>query len=86
MKHLLIIIFVFGLSLHGMCQSDTADQYSSAFIEGFDDSYRGTESIRAMFYNLENLFDIYDDTLKNDESFLPEGDHHWGSYKYYQKI
>ena len=25
------------------------------------------------FYNLENLFDIYDDPAKNDEEFLPDG-------------
>ena len=24
------------------------------------------------FYNLENLFDIYDDPAKNDAEFLPE--------------
>ena len=29
--------------------------------------------VRLMFYNVENLFDIYDDTLKNDNEFLPEG-------------
>ena len=25
------------------------------------------------FYNLENLFDVYNDPVKNDEEFLPEG-------------
>ena len=25
------------------------------------------------FYNLENLFDTYNDPVKNDEEFLPEG-------------
>ena len=25
------------------------------------------------FYNLENLFDIYDDPAKNDNEFLPDG-------------
>ena len=25
------------------------------------------------FYNLENLFDIYDDPVKNDQQFLPDG-------------
>ena len=24
------------------------------------------------FYNLENLFDVYNDPVKNDEEFLPE--------------
>lgn len=41
---------------------------------------------RIMFYNCENLFDVYNDTLINDEEFLPEGDKHWNSSKYYHKL
>ncbi len=26
-----------------------------------------------MFYNVENLFDIYDDSLTDDNDFLPTG-------------
>ncbi len=40
--------------------------------------------MRIMFYNAENLFDTYDDSLKRDEDFTPEGAKHW-SYKKYQK-
>ena len=29
------------------------------------------------FYNLENLFDVYDDPVKNDEEFLPDGTNKW---------
>jgi len=43
-------------------------------------------NMRIMFYNVENLFDTFDDTLKIDESFLPKGDHYWTSNKYYKKI
>ena len=38
------------------------------------------------FYNLENLFDIYDDPLKNDEEFLPEGKNQWTETKYLKKV
>ncbi|MCK5169050.1 MAG: hypothetical protein KAQ75_04145, partial [Bacteroidales bacterium] len=38
------------------------------------------------FYNVENLFDTFDDSLKNDEEFLPEGDRFWNNYKYYSKL
>jgi Endonuclease/Exonuclease/phosphatase family len=41
---------------------------------------------RIMFYNCENLFDTYDDTLKNDDEFLPDGAKFWSSYKYYEKL
>ncbi|NOZ33915.1 MAG: endonuclease [Chlorobi bacterium] len=43
-------------------------------------------NMRLMFYNCENFFDTYDDTLKIDESFLPTGDHHWTLSKYYKKV
>ena len=39
-----------------------------------------------MFYNTENLFDTKDDTLKNDDEFLPEGDRHWDNYRFYKKL
>lgn len=38
------------------------------------------------FYNLENLFDIYDDPEKNDKDFLPDGSFHWDSTKYANKL
>jgi hypothetical protein len=41
---------------------------------------------RIMFYNCENLFDCIDDTLKNDEEFLPDGKRYWTKGKYYDKL
>lgn len=38
------------------------------------------------FYNLENLFDIYNDPAKNDEEFLPEGKNKWTAEKYAKKV
>lgn len=38
------------------------------------------------FYNLENLFDIYDDPVKNDAEFLPEGKNKWTEAKYRKKL
>lgn len=38
------------------------------------------------FYNLENLFDVYDDPAKNDEEFLPEGANKWTQAKYEKKL
>ena len=34
------------------------------------------------FYNLENLFDTVDDTLINDEEFLPSGARAWTEERY----
>ncbi|MGN1226260.1 MAG: endonuclease/exonuclease/phosphatase family protein [Candidatus Cryptobacteroides sp.] len=38
------------------------------------------------FYNLENLFDIYDDPVKNDAEYLPEGKNKWTQAKYEKKL
>ena len=38
------------------------------------------------FYNVENLFDTVNDTLINDEEFLPDGQKAWTQEKYKQKI
>ena len=38
------------------------------------------------FYNVENLFDIYNDPVKNDEEFLPEGKNKWTQTKYEKKL
>jgi hypothetical protein len=38
------------------------------------------------FYNVENLFDIYDDPLTNDSEYLPDGANAWDSTKYANKL
>lgn len=41
---------------------------------------------RVMFYNVENLFDTKDDSLKNDNDFLPDGFMRWTPWKYWEKL
>ncbi|MDR2927388.1 MAG: hypothetical protein LBV41_04200 [Cytophagaceae bacterium] len=41
---------------------------------------------RIMFYNVENLFDVYDDSLKNDNEFLPAGERQWTYKRMMQKF
>ena len=41
---------------------------------------------RAMFYNCENFFDIYNDSLKLDDEFTPDGAKHWTWNKYQEKL
>ena len=40
---------------------------------------------RILFYNVENLFDTKDDSLKNDAEFLPQGKKYWTWKKYQDK-
>jgi endonuclease/exonuclease/phosphatase family metal-dependent hydrolase len=39
-----------------------------------------------MFYNVENLFDTYDDPNKEDDDFLPDGRMKWNNSKYYTHL
>lgn len=41
---------------------------------------------RVMFYNVENLFDTFDDSLKNDNEFLPSGMRAWTWKKFERKL
>ena len=41
---------------------------------------------RIMFWNAENLFDCYKDSLKDDDEFLPYGMRGWNSVRYKQKL
>ncbi len=43
------------------------------------------DSLRMMFYNVENLFDPFDDSLTRDEEFTSEGAKHWSWNKYQTK-
>lgn len=44
------------------------------------------ESFRVMFWNVENLFDTKDDSLKNDNEFLPDATRHWNQFRYRNKL
>jgi predicted extracellular nuclease len=54
-------------------------------IRGYSQG-NGNQPVRVMFYNVENLFDSFNDTLKNDEDFLPGGLMRWNLTRYNKKI
>ena len=45
-----------------------------------------SETFRIMFYNVENFFDIWDDSVSIDEEFTPEGEKHWTIKRYNNKL
>ena len=55
--------------------------FSSAFAQDGK-----TKTYVVGFYNLENLFDTYNDPAKNDEEFLPDGKNQWTDAKYQKKL
>ncbi len=58
----------------------------SAFGQYTNDLPTKERYLRIMFYNVENLFDTENDSLKNDDEFLPEGAKFWSKRKYYDKL
>lgn len=47
---------------------------------------RGEHRYTVMFYNAENLFDIYDDPAVLDDEFTPDGPKAWTETKYRKKL
>jgi endonuclease/exonuclease/phosphatase family metal-dependent hydrolase len=47
---------------------------------------RGDKALRVMFYNVENLFDIINDSLTADDEYTPEGMRGWTYAKFQRKI
>lgn len=61
--------------------TQTCQQFSSTEKElPVKDSYR------IVSYNIENLFDTYDDEFKYDDDFTPYGSYYWGKKKYQKKL
>lgn len=44
------------------------------------------DTLRVMWYNVENLFDCHDEAGKDDAEFLPDGKNRWTPYRYRQKL
>ncbi len=53
--------------------------------ESFDPAPRNENAFRLVFYNVENLFDYFDDSTTIDEEFLPRGGRYWGKTRYQTK-
>ena len=53
----------------------------------FEEGNEGkTNIVTVVFYNVENLFDIYDDPRTNDNEFLPTSGKEWNEEKYNTKL
>lgn len=56
---------------------------AQSILDGSEEGKRG--DFRLMFYNVENLFDCFDDSLTLDNEFLPIGERNWTWEKYQKK-
>ena len=55
------------------------------FAQDFQGDKNQEKSFRLMFYNVENYFDSFDDSLTNDSEFLPDGIRHWNYSRFLKK-
>lgn len=55
------------------------------FLIGLTANCFGREGLRIVFYNTENFFDCWHDSLKSDQEFLPGGIRGWTPTRYYRK-
>jgi len=74
-----VITILFGKNLSSQIDD-------SIFFKDFNAEPRYESGVRIIFYNVENLFDIHDDSLVRDEDFTLEGYYKWDYYKYLKKL
>lgn len=77
------IVIILSLLQIAFMSCSTGERLSNNQSD-FDEKQRG--DFRIMFYNVENLFDTFDDTLKNDNEFLPNQKKFWTWQKYQTKL
>ena len=58
----------------------------ACLLTGQAQEMRDTVTFHVMSYNVENLFDCQDDSLKKDEEFLPNATRRWNYFKYKKKL
>jgi predicted extracellular nuclease len=59
---------------------------ATPFIKKNDRAVDGELRYRIMFYNVENFFDIHNDSITADEEFTPSGNMHWTYKRYNTKL
>ena len=63
-----------------------ASLWMTLFFVSLSVSALAQTPFRVMFWNVENLFDTKDDSLKNDNEFLPDATRHWTYSRYREKL
>jgi len=74
------IIFLFTLFVNNIVYGQKKDKQSSVSTDSIN-----PPDFKIMFYNCENFFDTFHDSLKMDQEFLPTGKKYWTWKKYVTK-
>lgn len=64
---------------------DAARAHIDEISKGMPPAPKGNTGIRFAFYNVENYFDVENDSLKRDDDFTPEGMKAWTYRRYREK-
>lgn len=78
-KNISVLLLIIATIFAGCYTQKETQQISS-------ENYAPRTNFRLMFYNLENLFDIYNDPLINDDEFTPDGGQYWNYRRYIAKL
>jgi len=86
MRFISLFVLIFFISVEpGFSQENKLkDKYATSRY--FEDDLRGDRKMRIGFYNVENLFDPFDDPNTNDDWFTPEGEYRHTMYRYKAKL
>lgn len=60
--------------------------FISVMLIAFAFGMNAQKNLDVLFYNVENLFDTLNDSLTNDEEFLPDSERHWNQFRYREKL
>lgn len=69
-----------------VCYLTTAAQNYNPFNKQDTVYFSENPPVRIIFYNTENLFDTFRDSLKNDGDYTPQTVRRWNFNKYYRKL
>ncbi|MBP7496100.1 MAG: hypothetical protein KA792_00345 [Bacteroidales bacterium] len=59
---------------------------SKAQDKNLNDLYLNKNSVRAVFYNTENLFDVFNDSITDDDDYTAKSPRNWNYQRYTYKI
>ena len=79
-----VIIIIFGALVFTIFNNDENSNSTEPTNDMAINSNLKTATIG--FYNVENLFDIYDDPKTFDEDFTPSGEQNWTAERYEEKL
>jgi hypothetical protein len=85
---MLFPVFFLLFPLFFICQKVTERQYGgiSENYAKVDTTLKKSQIVRLVFYNLENLYDTYDDTTRLDDEFTSKGIKRWTFSRFLVKL